>query len=354
MLRLVKRTSKTAGLAPGTLVHVGEKKLEEAKITVITYDEKGFEEKALDTAEASFPPKDAPASLWINIDGLHEVSVIEQIGKQFGIHPLTLEDIVNTAQRPKLEDFEDYVFVALKMLFHDKEIGGIKSEQVSMVLRENCLITFQEMEGDVFTMVRERLRNGKGHLRKRGVDYLAYALIDAVVDYYFIILETLGEDIEELEEELMTLPTPETLERIHHMKKEMIYLRKQVWPLREVVSGLRRGEISLIHQSTNIFLADLYDHTIQVIDTIESLRDLLSGMVDLYLSTVSHRMNEVMKVLTIMATIFIPLTFVAGIYGMNFKYMPELEWRWGYFLALSFMVGMAALMIFYFRKRKWL
>ncbi|MDY6838428.1 MAG: magnesium/cobalt transporter CorA [Thermodesulfobacteriota bacterium] len=354
MPRFIKRTSKKAGLAPGTLVHIGEKKVEAARVMVIDYDKERFQQKELKTVEECFPFKEAPTITWINIDGLHDIEIIEKIGKCFDIHPLTLEDIVNTAHRPKLEDFDDYVFVVLKMLHYDKESSSVKSEQVSLILCQHCLISFQEREGDVFSMVRERTKKGKGHIRKGGVDYLAYALIDAIVDHYFIILETFGEQIEELEEALVTSPTSEILESIHHMKKEMIYLRKQVWPLREVVAGLRRGEIALIRESTNIFLADVYDHTVHVIDTIESLRDVLSGMLDIYLSTVSNKMNEVMKVLTIMATIFIPLTFIAGVYGMNFKYMPELEWHWGYFGALSIMVGVAVFMVFYFKKKTWL
>jgi magnesium transporter len=240
------------------------------------------------------------------------------------------------------------------MLYYDEESSSVKSEQVSLILCQHCLISFQEREGDVFSMVRERIKKGKGHIRRGGVDYLAYALIDAIVDHYFIILEILGEQIEELEETLVADPTPETLEAIHHMKKEMIYLRKQVWPLREVVAGMRRGEVGLIGEAIDVFLADVYDHTVHVIDTIESLRDILSGMLDIYLSTVSNKMNEVMKVLTIMATIFIPLTFIAGVYGMNFKYMPELEWHWGYFGALSVMVGVTVLLVFYFKKKTWL
>jgi len=354
MPRFIKRTSKKAGLAPGTLIHIGEKKVEAARITVIDYDKEQFQQKELETVEECFPFKEEPTVTWINIDGLHNIEIIEEIGKCFDIHPLILEDIVNTAHRPKLEDLDDYVFIVLKMLYYDKESGSVKSEQVSLILCQHCLISFQEREGDVFSLVRERIRKGKGHTRKGGVDYLAYALIDAVVDHYFIILETFGEQIEELEEALVTSPTPEILESIHHMKKEMIYLRKQVWPLREVVASLRRGEIALIRESTNIFLADVYDHTVHVIDTIESLRDVLSGMLDIYLSTVSNKMNEVMKVLTIMATIFIPLTFIAGVYGMNFKYMPELEWHWGYFGALSVMVGVGVLMVFYFKRKTWL
>jgi magnesium transporter len=354
VLKLIKRTSKKAGLPPGTLVHIGEKKIDKAKIRLIDYNRERFDEREIETIEECFPFKDEPTTTWINIDGVHDVQIVKEIGECFNIHPLVLEDIVNTGQRPKLEDFDEYLFIVLKMLYHDKESRTVRSEQVSLILCPTCLISFQEREGDVFDLVRERIKKGRGHMRKGGPDYLAYALIDAIVDHYFAILETFSEDIESLEAALLTNPTPETLESIHTMRREMIYFRKQVWPLRELVGSLRRGESSLVQESTVVFLGDVYDHTIQVIDTIESLRDVLSGMLDLYLSTVSNKMNEVMKVLTIMATIFIPLTFIAGIYGMNFKYMPELEWHWGYFAALSLMVGVAVLMFFYFKRKTWL
>jgi magnesium transporter len=350
----MRRASKKIGLAPGTLVYVGEKKTEDVQFSLIDYDAAHFQEKALEAIEESFPFKEEPTVTWINIDGLHEVSVIESIGKHFGLHPLILEDIVHTGQRPKMEDFEEYLFTVLNMLRYDQEDDQVKAEQVSLVVGPNYVISFQERPGDVFTGVRERLRKGKGRIRKAGSDYLAYALVDAVVDEYFLILETIGEKIEGVEEELLNNPTRETLQNIHDMKREMIFFRKQVWPLRELVNGLSKGESSLIRESTGIYLRDVYDHTIQIIDTIESFRDMLSGMLDIYLSTISNRMNEVMKVLTIIATIFIPLTFVAGIYGMNFKYMPELEWRWGYFMVWGVMVLILVSLVGYFKRKRWL
>ena len=354
MSRFMKRASKKLGLAPGSLVHVGEKKTEEVQLTLIDYDETHFQEKAIEAIEESFPFKEEPTVTWINIDGLHEVGVIESIGKHFGLHPLILEDIVHTGQRPKMEDFEEYLFTVLNMLRYDQEDDQVKAEQVSLVVGPNYVLSFQERPGDVFNGVRERLRKGKGRIRKAGSDYLAYALLDAVVDEYFLILETIGEKIEVVEEELLTNSTHETLQNIHDMKREMIFFRKQVWPLRELVNGLSKGESSLIHESTSIYLRDVYDHTIQIIDTIESFRDMLSGMLDIYLSTISNKMNEVMKVLTIIATIFIPLTFVAGIYGMNFKYMPELEWRWGYFMVWGVMVVIVVSLVGYFKRKRWL
>jgi magnesium transporter len=352
--RLKKAAKKKMGLPPGTLVHVGEKKAEKVRISIIDYDEAHVEEKEAKAVEECFPFKDKPTVTWINVDGLHEVNLIEQLGAHFGLHPLLLEDILHTEQRPKLEDHEAYLFVVLKMLYYNGEAREIQAEQVSLILGSNFVISFQEREGDVFKYVRERIRNSKGRIRKVGSDYLAYALIDAIVDNYFIILEKLGETIESIEEELVTSPTPETLQTIHHLKREMIFLRKSVWPLREVISALDRGESPLIQESTDIYLRDLYDHTIQVIDSVETFRDMVSGMLDIYLSSVSNKMNEVMKVLTIIATIFIPLTFIAGIYGMNFQYMPELGWRWGYPLVWFVMGSILITMMVYFRRRKWL
>jgi magnesium transporter len=240
------------------------------------------------------------------------------------------------------------------MLDGSHKNGEINTEQVSLILGSNFVFSFQEGGGDVFDPVRERIRNNKGRIRKMGADYLAYTLLDAIVDNYFIILEKLGERIEVLEEKLVTVPTPETLKLIHHLKREMIFLRKAVWPLREVIGGLERGESPFMSQSTKVYLRDVYDHTIQVIDSIETFRDMVSGMLDIYLSSVSNRLNAVMKVLTIITTIFMPLTFIAGIYGMNFKYMPELEWPWSYPIILLLMFGVGIFMLFYFKKRKWL
>jgi magnesium transporter len=343
-----------AGASPGTLVHIGEQKVDDTRITLIDYDEAHLQERVLDGIEEAFPLKDLPTVTWINIDGLHEIDIIENVGQHFNIHPLVLEDIVNTGQRPKTEEFEDFIYVVLKMLHYNENSEEISSEQFSLVLGPDFLISFQEIQGDVFKTVRERIRKPKTRIRKAGCDYLAYALIDAVVDNYFLILEKLGENIETLEEDLLENPSPETLQTLHEMKREMIYLRKQIWPIREMINSLVKGESSLVNESTSLFFRDIYDHTIQIIDTIESFRDILSGMLDIYLSTLSNKMNEVMKVLTIIATIFIPITFVAGIYGMNFKFMPELEWRWGYVMVWAIIVVVVGIMIGFFKKKQWL
>ena len=352
--KFIKKSSKKAGLSPGTLVHVGEQKIDKARITLLSYDEERLEEKEFQRIEEAFPHKETPPVSWINIDGLHEVEVIGKIGTHFDIHPLTMEDIVNTGQRPKVEDFEDYIYLVFKMLKFDEKTGHLSSEQVSLILGPHYLISFQETEGDVFDIVRGRIRKGRVHIRKSGPDYLAYALIDAVVDHYFLILEKMGERIEHFEERLHGQPTPEILQAIYDLKRELIYFRKQVWPIREVLSTWQKTESAIVQEANKVFIRDVYDHTIQVIDTIESFRDIISGLMDLYLSTVSNKMNEVMKVLTIMATIFIPLTFVAGIYGMNFKYMPELEWKWSYPVLLVLLIVIFSGMMFYFKRKKWL
>ena len=354
MPRFIKRQLKKAGASPGTLVHIGDQKVDETRITLIDYDEAHLQERVLDGIEEAFPLKDLPTVTWINIDGLHETDTIETVGQHFNIHPLVLEDILNTGQRPKTEEFEDVIFVVLKMLHYNKDAEKIRSEQFSLVLGSNFLITFQEIHGDVFNVVRERIRKPKTRIRKAGCDYLAYALIDAIVDHYFIILEALGDKIEDIEIQLLDNPTTDTLEIIHEMKREMIYLRKQIWPIREIVNSLVKSESSLIQEQMHIYFRDVYDHTIQIIDTIESYRDILAGMLDIYLSTLSNIMNEVMKVLTIIATIFIPITFIAGVYGMNFKFMPELEWRWGYAMVWAIIVVAAGIMIGFFKKKQWL
>jgi magnesium transporter len=354
MRRLIRKRSEKAGLPPGTLVHVGEKKAEKVKISIIDYDENQIAEKEAAAIEECFPFKDKPTVTWINIDGLHEVDIIEKLGTHFGLHPLLLEDILNTEQRPKFEESENYIFFVLKMITTNKEDDDIDSEQVSVILGSNFVISFQEHEGDVFNAVRDRLRKSRGRIRKVGADYLAYALLDAIVDNYFSVLEAISEKIEGTEQQLTENPTTETLRRIRDLKNQMIFLRKSIWPLRELIGGFERLESPLVEKTTGMYLRDVYDHTIQVIDTVESFRDMISGMLDIYLSSISNRMNEVMKVLTIFASIFIPLTFVAGIYGMNFENMPELSWQWGYFGLLGFMAIIALVLVIYFKKKKWL
>lgn len=355
MPRLVKKRSAKAGLPPGTPVHIGAKRVGKTAITLLDYDEQHFQEMEVKAAEDCAAFKDKPTVTWVNVEGIHEVAVLEKLGEGFGLHPLVLEDIANTDQRPKMEDYDNYLYIVLKMLYYREKTNQVATEQISLILGPNFVLSFQEgIEGDTFDPIRERIREAKGHIRRMGADYLAYSLIDAVIDGYFIVLEKLGERIELIEDALVANPTPPTLRAIHELKREMIFLRRSVWPLREVIGALERGESPLIKESTGIYLRDVYDHTIQVIDTIETFRDMLSGMLDIYLSSVSNRLNAVMKVLTVIATIFMPLTFMVGIYGMNFRFMPELEWPWGYPAVLVVMVVIAVAMLAYFRRQKWL
>ena len=355
MVRRLKKRSEKAGLPPGSLIHIGDRLTEKTKITVFDYDEAHLQEKEIKTVGECRQFKDSPTVAWIHIEGIHDTQILEELGAVFGLHPLTLEDILNTDQRPKMEDFCEYIYIVLKTFYNlADENNETTSEQISIILGPTFVISFQEKETEIFNPIRERIRAGKGRLRKSGADYLAYSLIDTIVDNYFTILEHFGEKIEIIEESLVKNPSTQTLQAIQHLKREMIFLRKSVWPLRETISSLERTECQLIQESTGLFLKDIYDHTIQVIDTIETFRDMLSGILDIYLSSISNRMNEIMKVLTIIATIFMPLTFLAGVYGMNFKYMPELEWHWGYFFIWSIMITIAVFMLLYFRKKRWL
>jgi magnesium transporter len=342
------------GLAPGTLVHIGEKKVEKVVISVLAYNSEKLIEKQLTSIEECVAFKDqSDLNLWINVDGLDRVEVIEKLGNCFNIHPLTLEDVLHTGQRPKMDDYGSYIFTVLKMMLFDAEKDEIITDQISIIFGYNYILSFQEKEEGVFDPLRERLKNPASRVRKNGVDYLAYGLIDAVVDNYFVILEHFGEEIEELEEELIINPCPDTIKTIQTYKRDMIILRKSIWPLRELINGMQRSESELIKETTRLFLRDIYDHTIQIIDSVETYRDILSSMVDVYLSSLSYKMNDVMKVLTVIATIFIPLTFIAGVYGMNFEYMPELGMRWGYPAVMAFMTVIGITMFTYFKKKRW-
>lgn len=348
------RRSEKSGLPPGTVVHVGDRPDGPAILSVIEYDEQGFSERVGVDLEACLASVRGPSMTWVNVAGLHDSGLIEKLGEALGVHPLVLEDIANASQRPKVEDYESYFFIVLKMLEYDQALNQVRVEQVSLILGDNYLISFQEDANDVFEPVRTRLRNSAGRLRKFAADYLAYALIDAIVDNYFVILELLGDEIEEIEEQVAQKPENHPLPAIYRLKREMIALRRAVWPLREVLALLQHSESPLIRPGTAIYLRDVYDHTIQIMDTIESMRDLLSGMLDVYLSVLSNRMNEIVKVLTIFSTIFIPLTFLAGVYGMNFRHFPEIGWRFGYAAFWLACGVIAVIMLFYFRRKRWL
>jgi magnesium transporter len=340
------------GAPPGTLIYYGEPRTDKVKITLIEYNDTEFIEKDFYDLNECLNSVDPTMVKWINVNGIHDVSLVERVGKYFNIHPLTLEDIVNTSQRPKFEDYDNYVVSIMKMIYYDTQL---QSEQLTVVLMEGLVISFQEVDGgDAFDLIRNRIRQGKGRIRKMAADYLAYALLDAVVDCYFTILEKIGDRIELLEDELISEPEKETMEKLHHMKREMIFVRKAVWPMRELINNFERSETVLVKPSTDIYLRDVHDHTIRVIDTVETYRDLLSGMMDIYLSSVSNKMNEVMKMLTIITTIFVPVTFIAGVYGMNFDYMPELHSKWGYPLVWLVMLTVIITLVVYFRRKKWL
>ncbi len=355
MKKLLKKHSGKSGLPPGTLVHTGQTQTTQVKITAIDYDSDNFDQKQITNIQQCADLKKKSSVTWINIDGLQNIDLIEQTGKVFNLHPLTLEDVVATEQRPKFEAIENYVFVVLNMLTFNKEDKTIDCEQVSLILGDNFVLSFQEKPGDVFDAVRQRIRQAKGRIRKMKADYLIYSLIDAIVDNYFLILESFGEVIEGLEDELIAEATEKTFQKIHSIKREMILIRKSIWPLREVVNSLRKSEAKNISQATEVYFSDVYDHTIQIIDTIESFRDMVSGMIDLYLSSLSNKMNAVMKVLTIIATIFIPLGFFAGVYGMNFEHMPELHYKWAYPAGFwIFIVVAIVTMLYLFKRKKWL
>lgn len=345
---------KKAGLSPGSLVYVGNRTDEPVRISVITYNADRIEEfSEVRVADIEkFVAKDTVT--WINVSGIHDLSVMEKIGKGFDLHPLLMEDVLNTNHRAKIDDYEQHLFIVLKMIFQESGETALLFEHVCLVVGPDYLISFQEREGDVFGPVRERLKKAKGRIRKSGADYLGYALIDMIVDNYYVLLEQMGEELEGLQEEAMESPTTKTLNAIHNTRHQLVFLRKTIWPLREMVGSLLREQSDIIRKETMVYLQDVYDHVIAVIDTVETYRDLLSGILDTYMSSVSNKMNEIMKVLTVMATLFIPLTFLTGVYGMNFKYMPELEWHYAYPVFWVLTITVFSLMIWWFKNKKWL
>ncbi|SDF02062.1 magnesium/cobalt transporter CorA [Sporolituus thermophilus] len=351
-----KQAAARVGLPPGTLIG-GDDRSAQARLWMTAYDETGVNERELSAVGDLFPLQPEPAVTWLDVRGAG-AAVVEEIGCRFAIHPLVLEDILNTDHRSKLEDYDQYLFIVLKTVVLSGA-GAAAGEtfgvgQVSIILGKGYVITFQESDDDSFRPVRERIKNGKGRIRKAGADYLAYALIDTVVDHYFVLLEELDERIEALEAALDREPGPKVLEDIHKLKNELLHLRRSLWPLREVIGAIDRGDSGLFQDSTLVYMRDVYDHTVQVLETIETYRDILSGMLDIYLSITNNRLSEIMKFLTLISTVFIPLTFIAGVYGMNFEYMPELKWRWGYPAVLGLMALVGGWLVVYFRRKKWL
>lgn len=353
MTKLLRERSQKAGLPPGTLVHIGDKKRESTSVTVINYNEENIYEKEQDIENDAFLLDDSYIT-WINIEGLHDITVLESIKDKFNLHPLVMEDVLSTEQRPKVEDYVDYIYVVAKTLSYSDKQNDINKEQVSLILGKNFVISFLESDSNLFDPIRERLKSNIGRIRRMDADYLLYTIVDAIVDSYFLVLEKMGDRIERVEDIILKKPTQDTMHMIHRLKREAFFLNKAIWPLREVIGALEKGETHLIKESTNVYLRDVYDHTVQLMDTIETFRDILSSTLDIYLSNSSNKMNEVMKVLTIISTVFIPLTFIVGVYGMNFSNMPELNSKWGYPMVWAFMVSISILMIIYFKRKKWI
>jgi magnesium transporter len=354
MPKSFRKMARKAGLPPGTLVYTGDKPQVPARITITRYNEATFaeqEHEAFTECQLATAPDEVT---WINISGLHQVKDLERLGECFHIHPLVLEDILDIEQRPKIEDYEDYLYIVLETIRHVPEAEGVTGEQISLILGPDYVISFQESNGDLFAPIRERLLRAKGRIRKLGADYLVYSLIDLTVDNYFVVLEEFSDQVESLEDAVVARPSPQTLREVHRFKNDMIMLRKSLWPLREVIARLDRREFPLISDDLTMYFKDVYDHTIIAIETVETYRDILSGMLDIYLSSMSNRLNEIMKVLTIIATIFMPLTFITSLYGMNFKYMPELAWEYGYYGVVGVIVVVAALMLLYFHRKRWI
>ena len=353
MARFLKKSAATIGQSPGALVFIGEQKVEEVTIKVIDYDSQHLTEQDLQDIQVGIPYKDTESVTWLNFNGVHDTDLIRQVGNGFGLHALVMDDIVNTGQRPKMDEYDDYLYFGIKMMRFDEGTEEIKSEQLSMVLGSNILLTFQERPGDVFDPVRDRIRKQKGRIRKVGIDYLAYALLDIIVANYSAIIERLGERIEEIENSILTNPSQELLAQINNYKREMNYLRKTIRPVREFMQRIVRLDSDLIQLDTLPFLKDLLDLANQSVDVIDVYRDMLSDHLNIYNTSVNNRLNEIMKVLTIFSAIFIPLTFVAGIYGTNFDYLPELHFRYSYFIMWGVFLTASAVMVRFFRKKRW-
>ncbi len=353
MQKLVKSRSGTIGLPPGTLVHIGEKKRDTTLMTLIDYDEETFEQRQIDSKVLEKLQNREAGIRWLNVEGLSDLNALETVGRIFNLHPLILEDILNTDQRPRIDINDDYIYISAKMLFYHMDEGEFEIDQVSFIFGKNYVISISEKDTDVFEPVIKRLKQGMSRFRKLGADYLVYSLLDVIVDNYFAVLEAFGEQVETVEDEMVVRTNRQTLGTIHKLKRQILFLHKSVWPLREVLSFLERGESMLVQETTEIYIRDLYDHIVQVMDTTETLRDILSSMLDVYLSSSSNRMNEIMKVLTIISTVFMPLSFIVGVYGMNLKNMPELNWPWMYPVLWMVMVGVSVFMLMYFKRKKW-
>lgn len=354
MSNSLSNISEKAGMAPGSLVHVGAVSEEESTISVIDYNKEKIEEQQIQSIEQVLEFIKKETVTWVNIEGLTNVNIIESVGNLFDIHPLVLEDILNTHQRPKFEEYDGYLYIVLKSLSLENKKFEVNYEQISILVLDKLVVTFKEKQDDLFLPLRQRLKNNKGRFRHEGSDYLTYAIIDTIVDQNFVLLDSLDEILDSLEKELFTDPTPETLTSIQKVKRELINIKRSILPLRELLAAILRSESTLIKKKIHIYFSDIYDHILSITEAIESARDMLSALLDIYLSMTSNKMNEVMKILTIFASIFIPLTFIAGIYGMNFEYMPELTWKWAYPALWGAFIAIPVILALYFRKKKWL
>ncbi len=346
--------SSKSGLPPGSLIHVGEVLETETRITVVDYTRERSTETVASTIEEITRYRDTESVTWVNVEGLINVGLIEAIGQQFDIHPLVLEDILNTHQRPKFEQYDDYLFLVFKVIYPAHDGVSVNYEQVSILILDDYVFTFKEKRDDIFEPIKARLRNHKGRYRSLGADYLAYAILDTVVDLYLSLQDYMDELIESVEEDLLASPGDETLATIQRIRRELIFIRRSSAPLRELLNGILRSDSLLIGDDTLIYYRDVHDHVLRVTDAFDTYRDMVTGLLDIYNSTISNRMNEIMKVLTVFASIFIPLTFITGIYGMNFAYMPELGWKWSYPLLWVGFILIPVILLVYFKRKKWL
>lgn len=354
MFREVRKRSRKAGAPPGTLIYTGTKKNIKPEIVLLNYSDQAVYEKKGSTLEECLPPEPMTGTTWIDVEGLNDITLLENLAKRYNLHPLTVEDILNVDQRSKVEDFSHYIFIILKVLYWYPKRRQFTIRQFSLVIGQDYVISFQDEPCQLFNMIRERIRNNPAQgLQKKTSDYLAYRLIDTVVDNYFIVLEGLVDQIEKLEDIIIIHPEKQTAKALYRLKRQILMLRKAVWPTRDVVNYLFKLEHNIFSEFTHVYLRDVYDHTVQAIDTIEVFREILSNMLDIYLSSLTNRMNEIIKVLTIIATIFMPVTFIASIYGMNFHYMPELSWKWSYPIVLVVMGTIVVTMLLYFRRKNW-
>ncbi|MBF0452197.1 MAG: magnesium/cobalt transporter CorA [Candidatus Magnetomorum sp.] len=347
--------STKSGLPPGSLIYVGDDNALPTIISKIHYNiDRYLEDDTIDLTQKDELLRDPSVVTWMNVCGLKDINTIQKIGENLNIHPLTLEDILNTHQRSKVEIFDDYIYVVLKKITNISDTLQVEYDQLSIIIGQNYVVTFEENKDNSFHKIKARIEKGTGQIRKLGSDYLAYALIDSIVDHYFTLQESIDDYIEDLEDELLFSPSPDTLNSIHHLKREMIYLRKAIFSISELMSVILREESSLITTPVKLYFRDVLDHSLRLHESVDTYRELISGMLNIYLSVLSNKTNEIMRILTVFASIFIPLTFVAGIYGMNFDYMPELHWKWSYPTLWVLFVSIILMLCVFFKRKKWL